>query len=140
MESFSPRILLELQLLCRDLFIIIRPYMYEHIHLKTKKVEKAFLKTVTSSTFHRRLLSKTRTLQITLRPSSHTHQGLGKVLVLMTSLCALNVCYHHDDHGFIDRLDSLNDWFPSLLRTLHIRPVVEETYLSVSFNLSNKVN
>lgn len=124
--------LFDLQRLCRAFHIIFRPFIYEHINLQNETVENKFLTTVTSPNFYQHLLSKTRTLQIRLRPSSPMFEKLGDTLKMMTSLCTLNVCYAHDDTNFIETLTTLNGLFPQTLTTLHFRPVIEETFLSVS--------
>lgn len=134
MESFSStQDLIAIQLLCYELSLIIKPYIYQHINLKNKSVEKAFLETVTSPKFNQRLLTETRTFQITLLSSLPTHPDLGNVIKLMTRLCTLNVCYSHHDSEFMEKLEELNSCFPLTIHTLHLRPVVGETFLSVSF-------
>lgn len=124
--------LLDLQLLCYSFYLVFRPFIYEHINLQNQTVENAFLTSATSSFFHRNLLRKTRTLQITLRPLSPMFEKLGEVLQTMTSLCTLNICYAHNDSKFIETLTTLNKQFPRTLKTLHLRPVLGETFLSVS--------
>lgn len=140
LESFTtPGTLLELRGLCCDLFHVVRPFLYEHIHLKNEKVERAFLDTVNSPGFPQHLLSRTRTFQVVLRPPSSPLEDLGNVIKRMTSLRAFNVCYVHGDLSFIERLAELNDKLPATLQTLHLRPVVEETFLSVSSRTPHQI-
>lgn len=119
--------------ICHCFRSMVNTLLYRHVNLRNEEVELAFLQRVLSSDLQ--MLSDTRTLQFKIPAGTidvSSPPPVKAVISKMKNLHALNVLYYHADNSTLDKVIFLMDKMKSNVETLHLRPVEQETFLSVS--------
>ncbi|KAJ6497589.1 hypothetical protein C8R45DRAFT_1211450 [Mycena sanguinolenta] len=121
----------------RDFCVLLRPYIYRHVNLRTLPDACRYFGTVCQPQ-NCHLAMSAQTLQISFSTSPSTSEPEGSLLFwsdlraalsVLQNLQTLNLCYSREDGAFLDRYmeeGDIGNLLPTTVHTLHMKPLANE--------------